>query len=269
MFVAEPQRTNYDLHFQVAGVPVRVHFGFWIVGLVLGVGSISEPNPPQEVLLWIGVVFVSILIHELGHVAAFRYFGQRARVVLHWFGGLAIPDARDVYGGYDDYSASSSYYRERRTAGAEMLIAFAGPLAGFLFAALTFAVIAAAGHEPSIRFGGPTGFTIGFTPFRWHNLDVLFGQLLFVNIFWGLVNLLPVYPLDGGQISRPLLTKLNPREGLRQSVMLSMVVAIVVAVWALFQLEAQFMALLFASLAFSNYQVLQQISGGYGGGREW
>lgn len=267
MFAAEPQRTNYDIHFQAAGVPVRVHPLFLVMGLVLGVGSFDKPNPPRVVILWIAVVFVSILIHELGHVAAFRYFGQRAKVVLYMFGGLAIPDDRGGYGGYEDYSPS--YYRERRTAGAEMLIAFAGPLAGFLFAALTFAVIAAAGHEPAIRFGGPTGFTIGFTPFRWHNLDVLFGQLLFVNIFWGLVNLLPVYPLDGGQISRPLLTKLNPREGLRQSVMLSMVVAIVVAVWALFKLEAQFMALLFASLAFSNYQVLQQISGGYGGGREW
>lgn len=267
MFAAEPPRTNYDIHFQAGGVPVRVHPGFWIVGLVLGVGSISKPNPPRVVILWIGVVFVSILIHELGHVAAFRYFGQRAKVVLHWWGGLAIPDDRDAYGGYDDYA--SSYYREKRTAGAEMLIAFAGPLAGFLFAALAFAIIAAAGHEPSISFGGPTGFTIGFTAFRWHNLDTLFSQLLFVNIFWGLVNLLPVFPLDGGQISRHLLTKLNPREGLRQSIMVSMVVAIIVAVWALFKLEAQFMALLFASLAYTNYQILQQISGGYGSGREW
>ena len=267
MFAAEPPQTNYDLHFHAAGVPVRVHPWFWLMSLLLGVGSFNKPNPPQEIILWVGVVFVSILVHELGHVAAFRYFGQRAKVVLYSFGGLAMPDERDVYRGYDDYS--SSYHREERGAGAEMMIAFAGPLAGFLFAVLVFAIIAASGHEPSIRLGGPTAFEIRFAPFRWENLDLLFRQLLFVNVFWGLINLLPVFPLDGGQISRHFLTKFHPGEGLRQSILVSIFVAIGVAVWALIKIDDKFMAFLFGYLAYVNYQVLQQISGGYGGGREW
>lgn len=267
MFAAEPPQTNYDIHFHVAGVAVRVHPWFWLMSLLLGAGSWNDPNPPQEIILWVGVVFVSILVHELGHVAAFRYFGQRAKVVLYSFGGLAMPDERDMYGGYDDYA--SSYYREKRGAGAEMMIAFAGPLAGFLFAALVFATIAATGHKPSIELGGPTIISFLFKLYPWDNLNLLLLQLLFVNIFWGLINLLPVFPLDGGQISRHFLTKFNPSEGLRQSILVSIVVAIGVAVWALLKIDDKFMAILFGFLAYVNYQVLQQISGGYGGGREW
>jgi Zn-dependent protease len=267
LFAAEPPRTNYDLHFHVAGVPVRVHPWFLLMSLLLGVGSFNKPNPPQEIILWVVVVFVSILVHELGHVAAFRYFGQRAKVVLYSFGGLAIPDDRNEYQGYDDYS--SSYDREERTPGAEMMIAFAGPLAGFLLAALVFATLAATGHKPTIRLGGPTGFSPEFVRFRWENLTVLVNQLLWVNIFWGLINLLPVFPLDGGQISRHFLTKFNPAQGLRQSILTSIVVAAAVAVWALVKIDDKFMAFLFGYLAFVNYQVLQQISDSYGGGRDW
>lgn len=266
MFALEPPRTNYDLHFHVAGVPVRVHPWFWLMSLLLGIGPWDHPHPPQQILLWIGVVFVSILIHELGHVVAFRYYGQGARVVLHSFGGLAIADE----GGYGDYS--SSYYREERGPGAEIMIAFAGPLAGFLFAALIFAVIAASGHKPAIQLGGPMFIGFDFEPYRWLNLNILIFDLLFVNITWGLMNLLPVFPLDGGQISRHLLTKFNPREGLRQSILVSIVVAVGVAVWGLVRLEDKFLLILFALLAYTNYQLLQQISGGYGGyggGRDW
>ena len=53
------------------------------------------------------------------------------------------------------------------------------------------------------------------------DLNMLIFDLLFINIFWGLVNLLPVYPLDGGQIAREVLGLVNPADGLRQSLWLS------------------------------------------------
>jgi len=48
----------------------------------------------------------------------------------------------------------------------------------------------------------------------------LIQQLLFINVLWGIVNLLPVYPLDGGQIAREVLVAVNPRAGIQQSLML-------------------------------------------------
>jgi len=88
------------------------------------------------------------------------------------------------------------------------------------------------------------------------------GDVLFVSIFWGVINLLPVYPLDGGNIARELLLKLNPRDGIRQSLILSAVTGGVIAVVALVQLGSLLMALLFGYLAYGSYQTLQSYSGG-------
>ena len=87
--------------------------------------------------------------------------------------------------------------------------------------------------------------------------------LLYVNIFWGLVNLLPIYPLDGGQISRELFLMADGESGLRNSLMLSLVCAVGIAVLG-FMWEYRFIPILFALLAFSNFQ---QLSGPnrYGG----
>ena len=60
MFLSEPSTTPYDLQFRIVGVPVRVHPLFWLGGLVMGAS-----NDLVGVLLWIAVIFVSILIHEL------------------------------------------------------------------------------------------------------------------------------------------------------------------------------------------------------------
>lgn len=264
MFSVEPPRTQYDVHFSIAGIPVRIHPLFWLITLLLGAGSIAHPHPPKEVALWVVVVLVSIVIHELGHAFAFRYYGQPARIVLYSFGGLAIPDERETYGGY-----ASSYDREERGPGAKMMISAAGPLAGFLFAALILAAIRAAGHQVAVEFDKDFHFPILFEFFASENLNFVIFNLLFVNVFWGLINLLPVFPLDGGQIARELLMKFNPREGLRQSVLLSIFAAGGVAAWALLRVDDKFLAFFFAYLAYISYQMLQQLSGGYGGGRDW
>src|SRR5262249_18434839 len=54
-------------------------------------------------------------------------------------------------------------------------------------------------------------------------------RTVFRNLRWGLVNLLPIWPLDGGQISRELFEAFNPRNGLRAALILSTVLAGVVA----------------------------------------
>ena len=61
----------------------------------------------------------------------------------------------------------------------------------------------------------------------------MIADLLHVNILWGLVNLLPIYPLDGGQIARELFTLGNPRAGIIQSLQLSAGAAVLVAAYAL------------------------------------
>ena len=249
----EPPRTNYDLHFSIAGVPIRVHPFFWLVGLLLG----YHPEVTlAELLLWVGVMFVSIVVHELGHSLAMRYYEWDSRVVLYSFGGLAIPQtAPGVYRPDDDLSGMR-----------QIAISLAGPAAGFLLAALIAAAILLAGHQLYFGWSRTTLFHLNFDPFANENLNRLTGFFLQVNIFWGLLNLLPVLPLDGGRVSRELFVMANSYDGERKALILSIAAAIAMAVFAAVQMEELFTAFLFGYLAFISYKALEMLRGGHSGG---
>lgn len=270
MFLMEPARTNYDLHFRVGPFPVRVHPLFWLITLLLGMGTFQNPNPPIMIALWLVVVFISILVHELGHALAMRRFGYGARVVLYSFGGLAIQD--------DNHSFES--YRGARTTREQVIISLAGPIAGFLFAALVLLVVRLSGQAVTCPWLDallegrwpqtliPFAFEpYGFVRQKVQVLDEFIYDLLYVNIFWGIVNLMPLFPLDGGQVARALFVEYRPYDGERQSLILSVGTGILLSVFGLLVLKSTFSALFFGALAFSSYQILRQMHGG--GPREW
>jgi Zn-dependent protease len=264
LFLAEPPRTQFDLHFEIFGTHVRVHPLFWLVAGILGLmGGQNSDNPGALILIWVVTLFVSILVHEMGHIVAMRVFGERGRVVLYSFGGLAIPDV----------SPFSFGYGRGRSPKEQIIISLAGPVAGFLLAAIVIGLVYVGGG--SMRFGVyyviPVWDVMGVNN---EYLRELVNDMLWVNIFWGLINLMPVYPLDGGQISRELFVVNNPRTGIQQSLWLSIFAAGGMAVASVVLLKGGglFMALMFGSLAFGSFQILQQISGrggGFGGGNPW
>jgi Zn-dependent protease len=239
MFAVEPPPSQADLLFRLFGFPIRVSPWFWGVTLMLGVSG-SEKADPAMVLMWVVVVFISIVVHELGHAFLQRRFGGRPRIVLYGFGGLAISDDCD------------------RAPRSQILISLAGPLAGFLFAAAIVAAIRLSGHN--VRFGMQPGL-VGkllplWEPFESPMANVLIFYLLYVNIFWGLLNLLPIYPLDGGRVSRELFTLNHPRQGIVQSLWVSVITAGAVAVWALTR-NSIFTTFMFGYLAYASYQTLR------------
>jgi Zn-dependent protease len=248
MAFAEPPPTQGDLHFRVLGIPVRVSPLFWLTTIILQVGFGSKISLGQ-LLLWIGVVFGSILIHELGHAMLQRVFGGRPWIVLYGFGGLSIcPDC------------------DRRPS-RQILISFAGPAAGFIAAALIMAVIAATGRRvgwsrlDDIPFG-VDGIVVLSRALYWAPFDepmanLLLRNILRVNIFWGLMNLLPVYPLDGGRVARELCTLGDVRRGIVLSLQISIVTAGLMAAYALVQWREIYLAFLFVYLAYMNYQALR------------
>lgn len=239
-----PPPTRFDLNFSIAGFQIRVHPLFWLIALILGSAGSIITMP-----MWVIVVFVSIVIHELGHAFAFRYYGINSHIVLHTFGGLCIPEPAPWGAGYANVSPGP---RE------QIVISLAGPFAGFIFATFLIAlVIITGGNVQSEKF-------LGFIPlplnpsFQFDNqfLSIFVAMLLYVNIFWGIVNLLPVFPLDGGQVARNALLINDPYDGVRKSLWLSVIVGGLLAVVGLFR-GGIYMGLLFGMLAYQSYQALQ------------
>ena len=90
-------------------------------------------------------------------------------------------------------------------------------------------------------------------------LELFVSFMLFVNIFWGLMNLLPIQPLDGGGIAKAIIEKYRPRDAWTVALKLSIGTAIVVGVVGLALWKSVFLAVLFGMLAYNNWQMLQQL----------
>lgn len=247
MFLAEPQPTPADLRMSLAGIPVRVSVWFWVAAGLLGWGICQAfAGGDQRALLrylvmWIAAAFVSILIHEMGHALVYRFFGQATQVVLYHFGGLTVPT---VWG-----------RRGARLPQQQFFVSAAGPFAQFFFAAVLVALLKMAGYGvpfpiPSIgsRLGLFDGDRIE-SPF----LFALVYFLLQVNIFWPLLNLMPVPPLDGGQMVREGLLTIGVRDGAHVANVIGMGVGGVIAWWAYSRGEP-YLGIMFAMLAVSCYQ---------------
>lgn len=252
-------RTRFDVNFRVGDIPVRIHPFFWLSTVLLGIprGDESIDRKAINLLLWIVIVCVSILVHELGHVLMGRYFGTRGHILLTGFCGLAI--------GSNDLPE-----RWQRNA-----VSLAGPGAGFLLAALF-----AGGcwiYNPAITLatlGSLFGVevAIGLDQFPPYPIPTIIHLVLWINIFWGLVNLLPIWPLDGGQISREICQHYRGRDGMRLSLIISMATAAGVAILALIELlmkkplipylsfgDTWFPMIFFGLMAFQSWQLLRFI----------
>jgi len=241
-----PPPTQYDLRFTIAGIPVRVHPLFWLVALLLG-----STGDLLQIPIWVFVVFISVLIHELGHALAFRSYGQDSQIVLHFAGGLTIPEP--VSWGFGRANVSP-------TPTQQIFISLAGPFAGFLFAMLVLGgVIVSGGTVLTTKLFGliPIPLT-PILPFGGRILAIFVVLLLWVNVFWGLVNLVPVFPLDGGQVTRNVLVKYDPWDGVRKSLWISVIAGGLVAVASLLLLRSIYMAVLFGFLAYQSYRSLNR-----------
>src|SRR5687768_16227639 len=189
---------SYDssvVRFRLASVPVRVTPSFWLIALLM---AMSRPEV-ELAIEWVVVVFVSVLIHEMGHATAARVFGLAPRIELHGMGG-------------------TSYYRapEASHASRKILVTLAGPGAGFVFGGLVYAWT---------RVAPP--------PEAGSLIETIQRDLLWANLGWGLVNLIPILPLDGGQVARQLLMAAFDERGARAARAISVLVSVGLVVGAL------------------------------------
>jgi membrane-associated protease RseP (regulator of RpoE activity) len=240
--------TPYDLKFRMLDIPVRIHPFFWLVTACLG----WENNNLPAVFVWVVCVFVSILVHEYGHGLMAKRFHGSPSIVLYGLGGLC---------------ASSG----ERTDGQRIAVLIAGPGAGFVLCGIVMAISSLAFGITIPEHLGIITSMIGLNPER-QGVFGVFGKLpsetafeiyyhmIWINLMWGLVNLLPIWPLDGGQILQVGLARFDPRQGVRRSHIVSLLTAGLVAVISIsINRHTYFVAILFGMLAFLNYQVLQSL----------
>lgn len=180
--------------FSIVRIPVTVRASFLLIAALLGLRA----NRLDLLFIWIAVIFVSILVHELGHALTARNFGSEVAIELNGIGGLTswtVPD-----GGIGP--------------GTRALIAAAGSATGLVFGGLVWVV--------SAQFA-PYENLVGFA----------LENLIIVNVFWGLLNWLPIRPLDGGHLFTSLLEKIAPKNAERIANATFMVTAVLALVAAL------------------------------------
>ena len=213
--------TQFDLRFRVGPIPVRVHPIFWLTGVII-CWRAYQADPPM-LMMAVAAVFLSVLIHELGHATMTRLFGWPSEIVLGFFGGYATT--------------------ARTSTGRNLAVLFAGPGAGFALAALAFVALRV-GVEMPERVRATVEF------------------LEFINIAWSLLNLIPVLPLDGGQIAREILVWFSPRRGEQWAMLLSAVVGAVAAAAGYFLLNQMFLGIFFGLFAYQNFAGWQMLRRG-------
>lgn len=175
------------LQFRLLGFPIVIHWLFWLNTALMG-GALGADSPEafRSMLAWMVACFVSILIHELGHALAMRSFGDRSvAIVLYAFGGFA--------------RGSRLFTRSQ-----DLQLTAAGP-----------------GLQIACGLAVGWAMTLWRIPSPW--LREAADAFTVVSLFWALLNLVPILPLDGGRLCAAFLGRMRP------ALVISLVCAVLLA----------------------------------------
>jgi Zn-dependent protease len=168
------------------GIEIRIHLTF--VFLLFVVWSMEagaqDANTVLHGLALVGIVFGSVVLHELGHALVARGSGIPAKgIILLPIGGVTILDEANALP-----DSANAWLRDIR-------IAVTGPLVNLLIAGVAALVLTAA----------IPGFSVTAKPLL--HSSALYRSIVWVNVYLGLFNLLPAYPMDGGRVLRAIFSR--------------------------------------------------------------
>lgn len=166
------------------GTEIRLHASLLLlIPYVLFSARPTDLSGALRVLLLLAAIFACVLLHELGHTLAARMVGIEVKSVILWpLGGVA------------------NLSRRPQRVLHNLLITAAGPFTNLLLACVLLSVLVGG------RLLGSMGIT--FPQAAWlaqFNLFPLLVGLLIANLSLAIFNMVPIFPLDGGQIARDLL----------------------------------------------------------------
>ena len=249
-----PPPSPYDLNLRLGGFDVRVSFTFWIGTVLFGFSLVqlmhramggSSPGVIVLMALMAIAMLLTIALHELGHAVAFKAFGVDSHIVLYHMGGLAIPDTR-----------------QELSPGRSLIVSAAGPAVQLASAIVLVVALRAAGYATDgvglIHPSLDSALNEGTRPLP---VMITRAMVLFYvvpSVFWSVLNMVPVFPLDGGRVARSITRLLRLPEAVWMGV--GMIAGGALAWWS-FRGGQVFIAMLFAVLAFGNFQMFQGTRG--------
>jgi Zn-dependent protease len=206
------------MSFYLFGIPVRLKSSFFLMALVLG----SSLGMTIELAIWVVVVLFSILLHELGHAFAMRFFGYSPSIELCHTGGL------------------TSWGESQRTSlpFEQTIVSLAGPISGFIVSGFVWMT-----RSLFLSLPGSYGHT-------------LLQHLLWINFGWGVLNLLPMLPLDGGGVMKAVLQAVTHSQSNVLAYIISICVSLTAAVLAV-SVHWNWAAFIAAYCGLISYQYLQ------------
>lgn len=204
---------------------IDIDFSFLIlVGLFVALNY----NPKFGVhyaLLWLPIIFLSVLIHELAHAGAIAMFGfGSSQIILGGMGGVTIN-------------------QRRAKPWQNMIISVAGPASSFVLMFL-------ADMARRTQLGQTDKMLQEFLP--------LFAV---ANLYWGVFNLIPVPPLDGGHATRDFFRIfLSERTAFVIAIWIAMIVGGAIAIFAFSknQFFVAFYIAWFVYMAFQQWQYFRE-----------
>ena len=175
MFFSTDPNQQGTFRFKLFGFPISIHWSFLILPILWG--SQSGPDAidqTRSVLIYIIGFFISILGHELGHALAYRSFGGSAQIMIHAMGGMAV--------------SHGSFNRKQK-----IIITAAGPLFGLAMGIICLLLAMFLDLNLMSKY-----------------LRQFLNLMIFLNILWSFFNLLPIIPLDGGQLLGHIMHERKP-----------------------------------------------------------
>lgn len=189
------------------------------LALVFFIGYLSSGGNTVLALYFGGVAAISVFVHELGHALAGIAFGQKVSIALLPYGGVTRNYGKPLKGWQ------------------EFILILMGPLFGFALFLLSKTAI------PMVPQGALKDVFI-------------FGAM--INLFWTVFNLLPILPLDGGQLVRVLLQGIWGTKGLKAACFISMFCGIALALWALLT-QQFFLASILGIFIYESWQIFNSV----------
>ncbi|MBS0623587.1 MAG: site-2 protease family protein [Verrucomicrobia bacterium] len=197
-------------------IPISIHPLFWFVSFLIGW---LWTNSVANALICIFIILFSVLFHELGHAITALVFQQKARIELAAFGGFTYRQGRKL------------------KLWEEFLVVLNGPLAGLLLSLAAYILL----HFLSVQ--NPVAlFVLRFT--------------FVANLFWTIINLLPVLPLDGGHLLSIILESIFGFKGIKIALVASLVISIVVSI-LFFAVGMLLAGALFLMFTFESFRSLR------------